>query len=71
MLSDLGLQLTVVYNSKTRKLYPYRYNDYGEIVLMTTEKINLDDVHVGTTYTSNIDLETGYLKELINGKKKF
>ena len=65
-------KIVVVYHSKTKKIVPFKLDDKGCIIVLTnnTRKFNEDTLRVRIVDVRDVNFESGYLEERVNGNKK-
>lgn len=63
------MKITVVYDKKTWKVYPFVYGDKGEVLITASGTVNTDNLIVSMLDCKIVDLETMYLTENPNGEK--
>jgi hypothetical protein len=62
------MKFKTVYNKHTGKIYEFEYKDNGEIIIISQERYNIDDLIVSMVDSAKIDFESGYV-ELPNAQK--
>lgn len=56
------MKVTVVYDTKTKKIIPFKYGDMGEVIITITG-YHLDNLIVSRVEATRLDLFNGYILE--------
>lgn len=55
------MKIVVVYDGKTKKIYPHTYDKNGEIVVVASGIVNSDTLLVGNVDVEEIDMFNWYI----------
>jgi hypothetical protein len=66
----MGQKVTVVYDWKTRKIYPHRFEPDGSVTILSSGTFDDERLIVGIVDSMRLDLFNGYVLERRDGKKR-